>query len=397
MNIKHNEDKNFTTTNAGLKIYDDLWNKYELQSIFDTVVPKHSGAPTSKIMQNLFFRNFVDANSIIALSEKDKEEYFLQNNASLHRTTYGRNLNKLNNKQRRNILLKFNNNFIKEEDVDEDSLMIYDTTAIKAEGKTYENTKWVYDSCEKKMIKGYALNKLLLSTKKKLACIDFELQNEDKDKTIETFKKGRMLYGVNKIVIDAGPDLVGMPFYKKLDGEGFLFYTKAVRDWKFNYGKDYNVMELRELIMSRLRRDGMISLEVWKDDMLLRLIFVLNDPRVYLTNDLEIAAGKVVRYYERRWGIEVSFREEKQNLGLGILPTTKFNGIKTHILLVLFGYVLSQLILAKRKVKRITEGIKLIKRKIVKVFAVIVEKYDQIRLEFKSTYRYWWVFSLEFG
>lgn len=397
MSIKHNKDINFITTNAGLKIYKNLWDKHNLSFIFDSVAPKHSGAPTSSIMQNLFFRNFMDANSMAALSEKDKEEYFLKKNASLDRTNYGRNLNKLNDEQRHNILLKFNNNFIKQEDIDEDTIMVYDTTAIKAEGKSYENTKQVYDSCEEKMIKGYALNKLLLRTKKKLGVMDLELQNEDKNKTIKMFKGVRRLYGVNKIVIDAGPDIRGMDFYKKLDGEGFLFYTKAVRDWKFNYGKDYNVVELRELIMTRLKREGMVSLEVWKEDMLLRLIFVLNDPRVYLTNDLEIAAGKVVKYYGWRWDIEVSFREEKQNLGLEILPSRKLNGIKTHVLLVLLGYILSQLILAKRKVKRITEGIKLIKRKIVKIFAVIREKYNIIRLEFKPSYKYWWVFSLEFG
>ena len=138
MTNKTNENKNFTT-NAGLKIYDDLWNKHYLSSIFDSVAPKHSGAPTSKIMQNLFFRNFIDANSMVALSEKDKEEYFLQKNVNLDRTNYGRNLNKLNDKQRQSILLRFNNNFIKQ--VDEDTIMIYDTTAIKAEGETYEGTE----------------------------------------------------------------------------------------------------------------------------------------------------------------------------------------------------------------------------------------------------------------
>lgn len=396
MKIKKSNNKNFTS-NAGLKIYGGLWDRYDLGNIFDSVAPKHSGAATSSIMQNLLFRNLIDANSMAALAEKDKEEYFLQKNVSLDRTNYGRNLNKLDDGQRRKILLKFNNEFIKKEDIDEDTLMIYDTTAIKAEGKTYENAKLVYDSCEEKMIKGYALNKLLLRTKKRLTVLDFELQNKDKNETIEMFKRGRRIYGVNKIVIDAGPDIRGMDFYKKLDEEEFLFYTKAVSNWYFNYGKDYTVDELKEIIKPRLKKEGLVSIEAWKDDMLLRLIFVLNDPRVYLTNDLEIAAGKVVRFYDWRWDIEVTFREEKQNLGLGTLPTTKEKGIKMHILLVLLGFTLSQLILSKRKVKQITEGIKLIKRKIVKVFAIIVEKYNQIKLEFETTYKYWWVFGLEFG
>lgn len=394
MGIKHNKDKNFTTTNAGLKIYDDLWNKYNLSNIFDSTMPKHSGKPYSAIAHNLFNRNLIDANSMIALAEKDKEEYFLQKNASINRTSYGRNLKRLEDKHRSKILLKFNNKLIKRKDIDEDTLMIYDTTAIKAEGETYENTKLVYDACEKTMITGYALNKLMLATKKKVTVIDFNLQDNSKETTIKMFKKGRRLYGINKIVFDASPDLRGMDFFKELDKEDFLFYTKAVENWYFNYGKDYTVKELKELIKLRLKKEGMVSLEVWKDDMLLRLIFVLNDPRVYLTNDLEISAGRVVSYYRRRWGIETSFKEEKQNLGLGILPSRKLNGIKTHILLVLLTYILSQFIVAKVK---IVKGIKLIKRRIIKIYAKVKELFNKVYLIFNSSYKLRWIFDMEFG
>lgn len=392
--MKQNTNKNFTTF-AGLKIYQDLWDKYGLQAIFDSI-PKQSGKPTSKIIQNLFFRNLIDANSLTALSEKDKEEFFLIKNSSLHRTSYGRNLKKLSDEQRKNILLRFNRNFIRKDEIDQDTIMIYDTTAVRAEGRTYEETKWVYDTCEEKMIKGYALNKLLLATEKKLTVLDFELQNEDKDKTLEMFKQGRRQFGVNKVVIDAGRDLKGMDFYKKLDKEGFLFYTKATKNWYFNFGRDYKVEELRKRMIPRLKEENIISLQVWKEDMPLRLIFVLGDSRTFLTNDLEISEGKVYSYYKRRWNIEISFREEKQNLGLNILPSRDFNGIKTHFLLVLLAFILSQVILAKSKIARITQGIKLIKRKIVKVFALVIRNYNNIKLEFDIRYKHWWIFDLEF-
>lgn len=382
---KINLVKNFVTGNAGLKLYDDLWNRYGVSQIFDSVVPKQSGASVGGIMQNLFFRNLIDANSMVALSEKDKEEYFLQKNASLDRTSYGRNLNKVSDEQRSKVFLKFNDRFVKREDVDEVALMIYDTTAVEAEGETYEGTDWVYDSCEDKMVKGYALNKLLLSTKKKLTIIDFDVQNKDKGRTIEMFKRGRRLYGVNKVVFDAGPDLRSMDFYKKLDSEGFLFYTKAVNGWLFNYGKDYTIEQFREMIKLRLKKEKIISLEVWKDDMKLRLIFVLKDPRVYLTNDFKTPAEKIVTYYDRRWGIETSFKEEKQNLGLETLPTRKLNGIKTHFMLCMLAYVLSQPIITKTK---IADGIKLVKRKLVKVWAIITEKYNKLVLEFDIRYKH---------
>jgi hypothetical protein len=390
--IKTNKNKSFTTF-AGLEIYSKLWKKFKISSIFNSLVPKHSGAKYSKIIQNLFFRNLIDANSMSALSYIDKQEYFFNENISLNRTTYGRNLKKLNNNLRRKFLLKFNNNFISHEEINEDSILIYDTSAIKAEGKNYENTKLVYDACDEKMIHGYALNKLLLKTKKKLSIIDFDLNIDDKKILVEKFKEAKRQINVNKIVFDAGPDVRGMDFFKKLDEEDFLFYTKAVSNWIFNFGKNFNVNELKELFNHRLKKEKIISLEVWKDEMLLRLIFVFNDPRVCLTNDLTIPVEKIVKYYKWRWDIEISFREEKQNLGLKILPCWNEKGIKTHILLVLLAFVLSQIIVSKIK---IVKGIKLIKRKIVKVFAFIIKKFNKLFLRFSETYLFDWIFRINF-
>lgn len=390
MTRKKSQDKNFTTRYAGLSIYKKLWNKFNLSALFDSAVPKHSGSPFSAIMQNLFFRNLIDENSMSALSEADKQDYFLQQNASLDRTTYGRNLKKLSAEEIIKFLLKFNTRFISRDEIDDDTIMICDTTAIPAEGESYENTKKVYDACEEKMINGYALEKLLIKTAKKLAVIDFDLQNNSKDNLIEKFKRGRRLFGVDKVVFDPGPDFCGMEFYKKLDVEEFLFYTKAISNWKFNYGKDLKIDEIRKNIKKRLKKEGMVSIEVWKDDLLLRLIFVHGDPRVFLTNDLEIPAGKVVRYYRWRWEIEVSFREEKQNLGLNKLPCWNEQGLRTHFLLCLLAFMLSQLIIMK---VNIVNGIKLIKRRIVKVFAYV----NDLFLHFTETFKLGWIFQLDFG
>lgn len=391
---KNNSNKNFITTNAGLYVYDKLWNKYQLDDTIDSVVPKHSGKPYSKIAHNLLNRSLIDANSMAALAEKDKEEYFLSKNAKLHRTTYGRNLKKLNNKQRSRVLLKFNDKLISKKEIDKHSIMIYDPTAIKAEGETYEGTKWVYDSCEEKMIMGYELNKIMVKTKRKVTVINFKVNEESMQDKISLFKQGRMQCGINKIVFDAGPDLKSMDFYKKLDEEDFLFYTKATKNWLFNYGFDMDVVELRKKSMYLLKRNGILSRTVYKDDMKLRLVFVLSDKRVILTNDFKSNPLEIYNYYINRWKIETSFKEEKQNLGLGNLPCTKIEGIKTHFLLCILAYVLSQFIIAKVK---IADGIELIKRRIVKVFALVVRKYNKIRLEFDVRYRYGWLFDLEFG
>jgi len=392
--MEDNKDINFTTTNAGLYIYDKLWDKYGLTKTFDSAVPKRSGRPYSSIAHNLFNRNLMDANSMAALAEKDKEEYFLSKNAKLHRTSYGRNLERLTDKQRRKVLLRFNDKLISRKEIDKHSIMIYDPTAIKAEGETYEDTDWIYDSCENEMIIGYGLNKLLLKTKKKVTSINFNVNKESMQNRIKMFKEGRMLHGVNKVVVDADPKFGGMKFYKELGKEEFLFYTKATKSWKFNYGFDMNIDQLRKKLMHLIKRNGILSRIVYKDDMKLRLVFVLGDKRVILTNDFKSNPLEVYNYYVYRWKIETSFKEEKQNLGLGELPSRKLEGIKTHFLLCILAYVLSQFIIGKVK---IADGIKLIKRRIVKIFAVVVGEGDEIELEFDVRYRFRYVFGLEFG
>jgi len=392
--MEYNEDINFTTTNAGLYLYDQLWDKYGLTKTFDSAVPKHSGKPYSGIAHNLFNRNLIDANSMAALAEKDKEEYFLAKNAKLHRTSYGRNLEKLTDKQRRNVLLKFNDKLISRKEIDKHSIMIYDPTAIKAEGETYEDTDWVYDSCENKMIRGYGLNKLLLKTKKKVTSVNFNVNEESMQNRIKMFKEGRMLYGVNKVVFDADPKFGGMKFYKELAEEDFLFYTKATKTWKFNYGFDMNIGQLRKKLMHLIKRNNILSRTVYKGDMKLRLVFVLGDKRVILTNDFKSNPLEVYNNYVDRWKIETSFKEEKQNLGLNELPSRKMKGIKTHFLLCILAYVLSQFIIGKVK---IAEGIKLIKRRIVKIFAIVAGEEGEIELEFDVRYRFRYVFGLEFG
>jgi hypothetical protein len=390
--MEDNKDINFTTTNAGLHIYDKLWDRHELDNIFNSTVPKHSGKEYSKIAHNLVNRLLVDANSMTALAEKDKEEYFLAKNAQLHRTSYGRNLVKPNDKQRNRILLKLNNKLITKEEIHKHTIMIYDPTAIEAAGEEYENTKWVWDSCQGKMVMGYELNKLLLKTKKKVTPLGYNVNGDSNP--IKMFKQGRIQVGINKVVFDADSKFGGMKFYKELGEEEFLFYTKTVIDWKFNYGFDMNIKQLRKRFMYLLKRNGVLSRTVYKEDMKLRLIFVLGDKRVILTNDFRCSPIEAYNYYVDRWKIETSFKEEKQNLGLDNLPTWKFEGVKTHFLLCILAYVLSQFIVSKVKV---ADGIKLIKRRIVKIFAVVIKAIKSIELEFDVRYRFRYVFDLEFG
>jgi hypothetical protein len=395
LNTNHDKNLTDTTSYAGLKIYEDLWEKYNISRIIDLTYHKQSGKPLSAILKNLFFRLLAEANSLNALSEIDKQDYFFHKNVSLHRTNYGRNMDKLDNNGIQRLLDNINLQTMRNKKIRKDALLIYDQTAIQAEGETYENAKNVWDNTQEKVIRGYELGKVLLDNGKQDFPVNFKLQDDSKPTIINQLKAARRLYNINKAVFDAG--VRGMEFFMKLHKEGFLFYTKATSNWYFNFGKDYSINELKEKYKSLVKRNGILSRIVYKDDMKLRLIFVDGDNDVYLTNDFNIKSYKVVEIYYRRWNIETSFREEKQELGLDILPSTKFNRIKIHILLVLLAYLLSQFILEKRKISKIAKGIKKIKRFVVKTWAIVRITSCRIKLKFHTRFKRNWIFELDYG
>lgn len=392
-----NYDKKLTniTSYAGLKIYEDLWERYNVSRIIDLTSHKHSGKPLSAILKNLLFRLLAETNSLNALSEIDKQDYFFHKNASLHRTSYSRNLDKLDDDGIQRILDNVNIQTVRNKKIREDALLIYDQTAIQAEGKTYENAKDIWDSSQEKVIRGYELNKVLLNNGKQNFPVNFQLQDDSKPIILNQLKSARRLYNINKAVFDAG--IRGMEFFKGLHKEGFLFYTKATSNWYFNLGKDYSVDELKKKFKALVKRNGILSRTVYKDDMELRLIFIDEDNDVYLTNDFGAKPEEVVDVYYRRWNVEISFREEKQELGLDILPSTKFNKIKVHTLLVLLAYLLSQFILEKKRISRIAQGIKKIKRFVVKTWAIVKKASCRIKLKFHMRFKRDWIFELDYG
>ena len=395
MNIKTSQDKNLAnvTSYAGLRIYEDLWEKYNISRIIDSTFHKQSGKPLSSILKNIFFGSLTDANSLNALSEIDKHDYFFNKNASLHRTNYSRNLGKLNDYGIQKVLDNINIQIIKNKKI-KDPILIYDPTAIQAEGKKYEKAKNIWDSSQEKVIRGYELNKLLLNDGKHNFPINFRLQDKSKPTIINQFKLAGRIYNTNKAVFDAG--IRGMPFFKELEEEGFLFYTKATCNWYFNLGKDYTITELQKKYRSLVKRNKILSRTAYKDDMKLRLIFVDGENDVYLTNDFDCKLEKVVEIYYRRWNVEISFREEKQELGLDILPSRKLKKIKVHFMLVLIAYLLSQFILEKRKIFNIAQGIKKIKRFIINTWAII-KVTAKTKLEFNTRFKRDWIFDLDYG
>lgn len=59
-----------------------------------------------------------------------------------------------------------------------------------------------------------------------------------------------------------------------------------------------------------------------------------------VTDEPKLSAGQIIQSYDRRWSIEVFFKETKQLLGLGQYQNGSYRAAVTHLHLVCFAYAL---------------------------------------------------------
>ena len=67
------------------------------------------------------------------------------------------------------------------------------------------------------------------------------------------------------------------------------------------------------------------------------------EPSFYISNILVWEAKKILQTYAFRWSIEGFHRDAKQSLGLEDYQMRKISGVKRHISMVFFAYILLQL------------------------------------------------------
>jgi len=68
-----------------------------------------------------------------------------------------------------------------------------------------------------------------------------------------------------------------------------------------------------------------------------------------VTNDPKFSAEKMIQIYDKRWNIEVFFKDAKQLLGLGQYQNGSYRAAVTHLHLVCFAYALLTHIAIKRE------------------------------------------------
>ncbi len=67
------------------------------------------------------------------------------------------------------------------------------------------------------------------------------------------------------------------------------------------------------------------------------------EPHFYISNVRIWEANKILQTYAFRWSIEGFHRDVKQSLGLGDCQLRKIEGVKRHISMVFFAYIILQL------------------------------------------------------
>jgi len=271
-------------------------------------------------------------------------------------------------------LLKFfiSEKFLKNNDL----LIIIDSTLLKAEGKTYKKTIKLYDHNKKQYYYGYQVCTFILSNGKEFYPYKFIINDESKSSILEILEEMKMLFNTNKVAFDAG--FKGDEFFEELDKRGFLFYTKATRNWYFNYGKNYKAED--HLASMQAQKEVYNEREVFRENLKLRLVSRKHDTRLILTNDFSCSTRKAFRKYVQRWDVETFFKEAKETLLLQKFMRRKtYDSIIAHITLIFASFsILMQL---SRKLNLKVKGFQLFIETYIQIKALVRKTKQKFRLE----------------
>ncbi len=352
--IKNLDLNNFTSFAGSCKVKKILSSE-KLKTFLDTNLNKRSGEKMSEIFSHLVCKTITQTKSVAKLTRLS--DPILQPISD--RTTIGRQIDKFAPISTQ--ILKF---FISEKFLNGgDLLIILDSTLLKAEGKTYQNAIKLYDHNKNQYYYGYQVCSFILSNGKEFYPYKFIINDESKTSILEILEEMKSLFKTNKVSFDAG--FKGNEFFEELDKRGFLFYTKATRNWYFNYGKDYKA---EEHLKSMQAQDSIYNeREVFRENLRFRLVSRKNDNRLILTNDFSCSIRKAFGKYVQRWDVETFFKEAKETLLLQRFIRRKtYDSIISHITIIFTSFSILMQLSGKLNLK-------------VKGFQMFIETYIQIK------------------
>lgn len=368
VSLKINLDLNNFTSYAGSCKVQKVLSSEKLKTFLDTQLNKRSGEKMSDIFSHLICKTITQTNSLAEL--KRLQDPIIQPVSD--RTTLGRQIDKFASISTQILKFFISEKFLKSKNL----LIIIDSTLLKAEGKTYKNAIKLYDHNKNQYYYGYQVCTFILSNGKEFYPFKFIINDESKSSILKILEEMRFLFNTNKVAFDAG--FKGDEFFEELDKRDFLFYTKATRNWYFNYGKNYKAED--HLASMQAQSSVYNEREVFRDNLKLRLVSRKHDNRLILTNDFSCSTRKAFGKYVQRWDVETFFKEAKETLLLQKFMRRKtYDSIIAHITLIFASF--SILMQFSRKLSLKVKGFQLFLETYIQIKALVKKTKQKFRLE----------------
>jgi len=128
---------------------------------------------------------------------------------------------------------------------------------------------------------------------------------------------------------------------KWLDERGILWVSVALQNMNISRRSKarkpktwFDHYEMSNLVKGYWRKYGSLNLvkdETIEDGKLVEVRYLVGSP--------VLSAEDIIRFYERRWMIE-EYHKQIRELGLNVLPTGKFDGLRLHVVLVALVFII---------------------------------------------------------
>lgn len=144
--------------------------------------------------------------------------------------------------------------------------------------------------------------------------------------------------------------------FEELTQRGVIYVTKMKKNLVYTVSKDVicqspeGVVLVREQYVTFTKHKTKEREEIKHQARIITYIDHKNRPISLLTNDMELPSEEIIEIYHRRWGIELLFKQIKQNFPLKYFYGESANAIKLQIWVTLIANLL--LMILKRGLMR---------------------------------------------
>jgi hypothetical protein len=198
-----------------------------------------------------------------------------------------------------------------------------------------------------------------------------------------------------------------LDFCKELHDMEFRWFTQAKEDSRFTIrGQALSKKEIIDRYLPKVTRvrnlSGIKAFSVrakWEGFGTVKLVIVREKnrkPYLLVTDDLNCPVKGVITSYKRRWRIECTFREEKQNLNLEGFRVRNLTGILAHLNFVFLTHTLLR-VLAQIDEALMEMSVGGLKDEVINVLAVLNRRATKIGIEFLPNFELYYLIDVVKG